>query len=176
MEINGYKALNSDMTDNCGRKFEEGKTYHVDGELSFAATGNGFQMCKRMEDSFRYIKDENSLVASVTGFGEIAESFDDHYEYYDLYVVRDIKINHLLSREEVINNILQGDEYDVCRFIITGFKLTDEEVELIRTKFGSSDMIDKYIDYYVYGNKHAFDDGISLMKKRNVNNGRQINN
>lgn len=26
------------------------------------------------------------------------------------------------------------------------------------------------------GNKHAFDDGISLMKKRNVNNGRQINN
>ena len=87
MEINGYKAFNSNMTDNCGRKFEEGKTYHVDGKLSFDANGNGFSMCKRLEDSFRSIKDDNSLVASVTGFGEIEESFDKYYDYNNLYVV-----------------------------------------------------------------------------------------
>ena len=37
--INGYKAFKSDMTNSYGAKFEEGKSYHIDGDICFGVKG-----------------------------------------------------------------------------------------------------------------------------------------
>lgn len=157
MEINGFKAFNSDMTNNYGFKFEEGMTYHIDGNISFGVRGNGFHMCKNIEDTFRYVDKNNVKVATVTGFGKIVESFDDYNGYYSMFATSDIRINHILSRKEIIDEILKKQEDAVCRFIVTGFDLSPYEINLFREKFSNSDMVNKYLDYYKIGNKKAFD-------------------
>ena len=118
MEINGYKAFNQDLTNRYGFKFEEGKTYSVDDYPSFGLNGKGFHFCKNIEDTFRYFNPDNCLIASVTGMGEIAEGFDDYNEYYNMFSSNKIRINHVLSREEVLSEILSlNTESRVCRFI-----------------------------------------------------------
>ena len=156
MEIKGFKAFNNDMTNNYGDKFEEGKTYKLDGKIAFGVKGRGFHMCKRIEDTFRYVKDENIKIAKVTGRGTITEGFDDYNEYYDMFCTSEITIDHVMSRQEIIQELLKRPEESVCRFISTGFKLTDEEVELFRLVFANSLRINQYIDYYIYGDKEVF--------------------
>ena len=157
MEVVGYKALNSDLTNNYGFKFEENKTYHIDGEVKFGVVGNGFHLSKRIEDTFRYINDENVVIAKVTGFGEIVEGFDEYNEYFDMYATSDIRIDHIMTREEVIQTMLNRGEFAVCRFITTGFKLTEDEINMFRVKFSNSIMVNQYLDYYMCGDKEVFD-------------------
>ena len=45
MIIDGYKALKHDLTNNYGMKFEENKTYHVQGKIKYGTVGNGFHFC-----------------------------------------------------------------------------------------------------------------------------------
>ena len=162
--INGYKAFNSDLTNNYGKKFTEGYVYHVSGDVSFGVKGNGFHFCKRMEDTFRYINDDNKLVAEVTGFGNIKEGFDNYNEYYDMYSASSIKINRFLSREEVLNYVMHANEFAVIRFIVTGFKLTDEEISLFRNIFSDSLLINNYLDYYYLHDKDIFKKNKILKK------------
>ena len=160
-EIHGYKAFNGDMTNRYGMQFEEGKTYSVAGKASFGLKGNGFHMCKNIEDTFRYVDSENCMIASVTGFGDIAYGYDDYYGYYDMYSTTSITINHILSREEVIRTVLGESDLSIYRFISTGFNLTLEEAKLFQEKCQGNNQIQSYIDYYVYGDQDAF----SLKKK-----------
>lgn len=155
MEVKGYKAFNSDMTNNYGEKFEEGKTYHVDGPISFGVHGNGFHMCKRIEDTFRYVDPVGVKVAKVVGFGDIGEGYDEYNGYFDMYSVSDIKIEKIMSREEIITEVLKGGRQSAVRFIVTGFTLTSEEVEQIRNHFNDP-IVDTYIKYYIDNDKEAF--------------------
>ena len=167
MEIKGFKAFNSDLTNNYGNIFLEGETYHIDGDISFGINGNGYHFCKRLEDTFRYISDDNKRVAQVTGFGEIKEGFDDYNEYYDMYSASSLTINHILEREEVLNYILHANEFCVLRFIVTGFKLTNDEILMFRNYFANSLIINKYIDYYLLNDKRAFNQetNCKILKK-----------
>jgi hypothetical protein len=166
MEIKGYKAFKHDMFNNYGDKFEEGKTYKLDGEISFGVKGRGFHMCKRIEDTFRYVEDDDVKIAKVTGRGKIVEGFDHYNEYYDMYCTSEITIDHIMSREEVIKELLKRTEEGVCRFLSTGFKLTDTEVALFRLAFSDSIRVNQYIDYYVYDDKEVF---LKEYKRRKVN-------
>ncbi len=58
----GYKCFNSDLTNRYGSKFEVGKTYHAKGDIKFGNNGNGFHMCKNMEDTLRYFDAFNDNV------------------------------------------------------------------------------------------------------------------
>lgn len=164
MEIYGYKAFNSDYTNNYGKVFHENEVYHVEGDISFGIKGNGFHFCKRMEDTFRYISDERKIVAEVIGFGKIVNGMDEYYEYFDMYSASSIKIIHFLTREEVINYILNANEFAVTRFIVTGFKLTNNEIEVIRDKFNTSNLINNYIDYYCLNDKDAFKKNMKIKQ------------
>ena len=148
--IEGY------MSNDFGMEYEEGKTYHIDGETSFNVRGSGFRVFKNIEDTFRYADSDNPVIAQVTAFGDLDESFDDYNEYYGLYSASDVKVNYVLNREEVIDEVLKKNEFAACRFIVTGYKLTDEEVNRFRTRYHGDRMVSNYIDYYVYKDEDVF--------------------
>lgn len=54
--MKGYKGMTKDMTCR-GMKFEIGKTYHVDGEISLCK--NGLHFCERLIDVFDFYSDNN---------------------------------------------------------------------------------------------------------------------
>jgi hypothetical protein len=147
MAIEGYKAFHHDMSNNYGMKFEVGKTYHVDGPIKFGVDGNGFHLCTNVEDTFRYVEDDEVKVAKVIGDGTIADGFDDYNEYYDMYAVSDLTVSRLMIRDEIIEEVLKGNEFRVCRFISTGFMLNENERQLIRDRFPESRIINNCVDY-----------------------------
>ena len=166
MTIKGFKAFNANMTNRYGKLFEEGKSYSVVGDPSFGLKGNGFHFCKNIEDTFRYFDPNDCTIAKVTGSGKIAEGFDNDNDYYDMYACTDIYINHIMSRDEVIDTILNLKmERRVCRFIVTGYKLNKEEILSFRNKYKDSLVVNQYIDYYLCGNKNVFDDYVKTLKK-----------
>ena len=165
MEIKGYKAFNEDMTNNYGVPFEEGKSYHRDGEISFGLKGNGYHFCKNIEDTFRYVDGEHAKIAEVTGSGTIVEGFDKNYDYYDMYSASDISIDHIMSREEILRAILRKSEDSACRFIITGFSLTDKEIELFNERYNNSVMVRNHIAFYKLGDEEAFNRSYDSLTK-----------
>lgn len=157
MEIIGYKCFNSDMTNRYGDKFEVGKTYSVKGEIRFGNQGNGFHLCKNIEDTLRYFDAMNDEVkiCLVRGFGNFVEEEDYYNDYYDMFSFENIEIIKHLDREEIIHIGLNLNELRVCRFI-QGFKLTDDEIEMFKEKFRNNMRVLQHIDYYQIGNKDAF--------------------
>ena len=120
-EVKGYKAFNKDSTNRYGKPFTEGETYMVTGDIKFGNDGNGFHMCTSLSDVFRYVNatEEEVLVAKVTGRGKKVCVDDDYYGYYDMYACEEITIDKFLSREEVIEEILNASSYQVKKFIVT---------------------------------------------------------
>ena len=102
--IYGYKCFNSGLINRYFQKFKVGETYTTNGELKFGNDGNGFHMCKNMEDTFRYFDTQNKdiCVCEVIGSGQIITVNDEFYGYYDLYCVEKIQIVKVLTREELI--------------------------------------------------------------------------
>lgn len=137
MEIKGYKAFNPDKTNRYGIPFEEGKTYSVDGPIRFGNTGNGYHMCTKLCDVFRYFDyDDNNevMIAEVIGNGKHMKYDDEYYGYYDMYSVEKIKIVRFLTREEIISNMLNSNEYETLKFLRT-FKLNKDEILLFYNKY-----------------------------------------
>lgn len=153
----GYKCFNKDLTNRYGFKFEVGKTYSVVGEIKFGVNGNGFHMCKNIEDTFRYydaMKGEVS-VCEVIGLGKMVSLYDEYNGYYDMYSVEKIEIIRLLSREEIIEMALNFGEERVNRFIQL-YRLTSSEIILFKEKFEKYSMVINYIAYYQEGDKDVF--------------------
>ena len=50
MEVIGYKCFNEDLTNSYGKKFAIGQIYITTGALKFGNNGNGFHLCKNIED------------------------------------------------------------------------------------------------------------------------------
>lgn len=157
--LEGYKGLSKGLINAYGMKFELYKDYKVDISekiLEYGVDGYGFHFAKRLEDCLRYYNglDEEIEIAQVIALGELLESYDDYYGYYDLYVTNHIYIEHILTREEIINYIKNVNPLRIKRFI-QGYKLTDEEIAII-LKENNNNSIKDAINYYQYGKKYVY--------------------
>ena len=156
-EVKGYKAFNKDSTNRYGKPFTEGETYIVTGDIKFGNDGNGFHMCTSLSDVFRYVNatEEEVLVAKVTGRGKKVCVDDDYYGYYDMYACEEITIDKFLSREEVIEEILNASSYQVKKFIVT-CKISDEEVVEFLKRFRGDTEVIKALLYYHFGIEEVY--------------------
>ena len=143
----GYKSFNADMTNRYGKKFEVGKIYTVTGTIKFGNNGNGFHMCKNMEDTFRYFDSTNIAVCEVNGFGKKVLYEDDYYGFYNMYAVEKIEILKLLKRKEILEYMLNNYPSNVIRFIQL-FKLYDDELKLFEDKFKNEYRVIDAIEFY----------------------------
>ena len=133
-EVVGYKAFNKDLTNRYGKKFEVGKIYIAPGIIKFGNNGNGFHLCRNMEDTFRYFDPENMTVCKVIGSGEMVEGIDHYYGFYEMYAVKRLKILKELSRLEIVEQGLKLNEFRAQRFVSL-FPLTEEEIILFKKQF-----------------------------------------
>ena len=156
--VKGYKCFNKGLVNRYGLIFEVGKTYHTDENIQFGNEGHGFHMCKRMEDTFRYFDTLNGQIdiCEVTGSGKIHEVADEYNGYYDMYACEYLRIDKLLTREEIIYYGLNLYKEAVCRFIQT-LKLTPEEIALFKIKYKNDAEVLAYLAYYQENDKEVFE-------------------
>ena len=145
--VTGYKCFQKGLINQYGKQFEVGKTYHNEEDIKFQKSG--FHMCANLEDTLRYFDTYNEEVdiAKVVGFGNIDEYYDDYNEFYDMYAVEYLKIERVLSREEIIEYGLNLPFLRAKRFLSL-YKLTKEELALFRDKFIKERMLQDTMDYY----------------------------
>lgn len=161
--IQGYKSFSLNKENNYGFKFEEGLTYHIDGDIVFGTKGNGFHFAKNIEDTLRYSidnKQRDIVIAEVIGYGTIVEGSDEYYGYYDMYSVSDLKIVKFLTREEVLEIAINLSVYRMKRFVSL-FKLNEDEINLF---YGIYHEVDLAIEYYQLGNKEVYQKEYKLRK------------
>ena len=160
MGIIGYKAFDKGLINRYGTKFEVGKIYIAEGAVKFGNQGNGFHLCKNMEDTFRYFDGMESEIdiCKVKGSGDAIEYYDEYYGYYDMYAVSELEILSKLSREEIIDYALRLNDIRIKRFL-SGYKLTDEELDIFINKYKNSIDVKKVIDYYQKKELDAFTRG-----------------
>ena len=146
-----YKAYNRGLINQFGEKFEIGKKYTVENELKWQR--NGFHFSSNLEDVFRFYPNNEELdICQVLGSGEIQTREDTFYDY-ETHYSSEITITKILSREEVIEYAKNLDDYRFCRFV-SGFKLTEEEINYLME--GRGTLVQRYVDYYQYGDENAF--------------------
>ncbi len=160
MERKGYKAFYKGMKNRYGTSFQEGKIYTADGPLKFGNPeegGNGFHFCLRMEDTLRYVPatEEEFGMAEVTSLGEVVEGEDDYNGYYDMYAARSIRIDKILTREEIVELGLKLPDYRVVRFLQT-MKLTPEETARFKEKYQNNATVLKAIAYHQDKDEEAY--------------------
>jgi len=157
MEILGYKCFNKDLMNSYGKKFSVGKIYVALGTIKFGICGNGFHICKNIEDTFRYFDSSKNdiCVCEVIGSGDIAEGFDEYNGYFDMYSVEKLEIIKQLTREELIEIGLNLHELRALRFVST-LSLTQNEVNLFKEKFNNCKDILNAIAYYQENDKEVY--------------------
>jgi hypothetical protein len=99
--MKGYKAMNIDMT--ClNFKFEVGKRYKHEGELSIC--NSGFHFCKCASDVFEYYDFylEKTIVCEIIAHGKVL--YDGNK-----YVTNEIEIVRVIPNEELLKLINTGD-------------------------------------------------------------------
>lgn len=155
--INGYKCFYKDLINSYNTKFEVGKTYKTIGNIKYGTAGNGFHICKNIEDTFRFFDTFNKEIdiCEVKGYGKIVTYEDNYYGYYEMYAVEKLEIIKKLTKEEIIKIGLNLPEIRLLRFI-QGYKLNQNEIELFKNKFYNNQIIIKYIAYYQENNKDIF--------------------
>ena len=154
----GYKAFNSDLTNRYGLKFKVGKIYFSTGAISFGNNGNGFHLCKNIEDTFRYFDAEKITICKVIGSGLFAKNNsqeDDYYDFDDMYSVEKLIILKKLTRIEIIQEGLKLDEHRAKRFVFL-FPLTEDEIILFKEKFKDYPMVIDAIAYYQENDKTVY--------------------
>ncbi len=162
----GYKIFNSKQENRYGYKMEAGKTYSVEGNISYGNFGNGYHFCKKLSDVFRFkdTKDFDFLVARVIGSGKIITYNDDYYGYYDLFSSEKIFIKDFLSREEIIMQMLNETNILSLKNFITTFTMTKEEIALFKEKFKTNKEIMNLISYYQERNLEVYEK--NYLKRR----------
>ncbi len=148
-EVYGYKAFNKDHTNRYNMLFESGKKYSITGKVKFGIEGNGFHFCENLSDVFRYFdsSSDNVSVAVVKGSGKIIKYDDDYYGYYNMYVAQTLTVCLFLSRQEIVEIMLQEDDFNTRKFIQT-FKLNDDEKEIFLEKYSHDISMTTFINYY----------------------------
>lgn len=156
---NGYKAFYNNMTNNFGQYFEEGKIYVLPDQIPLkpGVGAKGFHYTPYLEDTLRYVDGRQNpiKIAQVSSLGQRVEFDDEFFGYYDIQNTRILKINHVLSRDEILQTMLKRPSISVSRFI-AGYSLTEEEVDKILDKYYSNINIINYLLYYQYNETRAF--------------------
>ena len=130
MAIKGYKSFDVDHTNCYNSYFEEGKSYHVEGQIIYGVHGNGIHFAKRLEDTIRFSGTSETLkdvaIAEVIGDGIIVEGYDHYNGYYDLYCCSDLEVVKFLTREEIISHALTLGGFGMERFV-SQFRLESDD-------------------------------------------------
>ncbi len=163
MEIKGYKGFSKGLMNRHGEgiHFEVGKVMSVEGPLKFGPYdlgGNGYSFCSNLEDVFRYYspREEEVEIAEVTAIGEVAEGYDDQNDYYDMYAARNLRVDRVLTREEIVEMGLNlPPTFKAPRFI-QGFVLTPEEIKRFKERFKKEQNVLDFIAYYQEGDTEVF--------------------
>ena len=165
--IKGYKAFDKEQKNRHGKRFEEGMTYNVLGPVKFGNKGNGYHFCGRLEDTLRYVDAMNDdiKIAEVIGSGDIVESYDDYYGYYDMYSASSITIVRFLTREEIIEQFMCASVYRVERFVQL-FRLTEGEIVSFKEKYCNENLILKAIAYHQENDYGAYNPGKCYVFKK----------
>ena len=145
--MKGYKVLLSGLVNRYGTVYELNKKYTLrSGDLKWRE--NGFHFCSRPEDTLRYIDafNEEFDMAEVEGSGDLHLYEDEYYGYFDMYASSEMEIKRIIPREEWISMVINSKNPDRVKRLISTMKLTEDEIELIRSKYNTS--MDFYIDYY----------------------------
>ena len=130
MEIKGYKAFNKGLINRYGEIFEEGKTYEKNITPRFGNHGSGYHFCRRLEDTLHFFpsEEEEIDIAQITALGDIAEGEDDYGGFYEMYSTNKIRIDHILTREEILKMYLRMEPNERVKRFIHYFKM--DEIEL----------------------------------------------
>ena len=101
--MKGYKVFHPDWTCK-GFKYEVGKKYHCDGEISCCE--NGFHFCTKLADCFNYYEfNSNNKVAEIEASGDIDSEEDD-----TKHCASDIEIIREITWHEVLDMINEGKD------------------------------------------------------------------
>ena len=118
--------------------------------------------------------DDDFCVAEVTCWGEydLREDPDTFEGYYELYAFSDMYIDRFMTREEIIEKMLNANELDVLKFLRT-FTCTDDEIRLFADKFKNNYRVLMVILYYHYHNEGTYymepnDAVMTLWKEMNI--------
>lgn len=144
------------MTNNYGFQFKVGASYSVDGAIKTGLSGNGYHMCEKIEDTFRYYgaMNPNITVCEVIGSGKIATAWDDYYGY-ETFAVERIEIVRELSRTEIIEIALNMNDIRVIRFVQV-FRLNFDEIKMFEEKFSNFPVVLNAIAYYQKGDLEVY--------------------
>ncbi len=151
--ILGYKVFLKGLENSFSEPFELNKEYTLSGNAKWSM--NGYHFCLRPEDTLRNFDSFNYEleIALVEGSGSIVEYNDEYYGYYDMYASTKIKVLKVLTREEIIKDVLSSNNIFRIQRLVQRFKLTEEEIPLFR---GIAPQIDNDIEYYQLGNKDVY--------------------
>ena len=150
----GFKAFNKNLINRYGKIYELNKIYHTKEKIKFGINGNGFHMCRNLEDTLRYYDSFNNdiEICLVLGYGNFESYCDDYYGYYNMFAFESMYIIKILSRNEIINYMKTKSSDRIKRFISL-YKMNEEEYNIFRN---ISVDIDNYIDYYQLNKKDVF--------------------
>ena len=155
----GYKAFYDNMTNNYGQHFEEGKIYTLPETIPLipGPTEKGFHYTPYLEDTLRYVDGRKSpiQIAKVSSLGERVGFNDEYSGYYDIQNTRVLQIDHIMTRDEIMDTMMKKSDDAMKRFII-GYALTEEEVDQILSKYYAYIDVIKHLLYYQYQDKLAF--------------------
>ena len=167
MTMDGYKTFHKGMKNRYGKTFQEGRIYEIEGPLKFGPNGNGIHFCKNLEDTLRFFPamEEEVVITEVTALGDLVEYTDDYNDYYDMFCTNKIRINHIMTREEIIKMYLNMTDYRVIRFV-SGFRLTSDEIELFKIRYSSEISILDAIAYYQENKKEEYKNKIKEHKEK----------
>lgn len=162
IEVKGYKGFSKDLKNEPGEQFEIGKIYKTNnnGELKFGHNGNGYHFCESLEDCFIYFDPQKSVYAEVTGLEEIRKKDDEYNDIYGIYVARSIRIDKILTNEEIVDMYLNPEKglgpFVLHRFIQL-FKLTPEQITKFEEKYYNDFHVVQDLMYYQRQKKDAYD-------------------
>lgn len=134
MVIKGYKTFDKGLVNRYGKVFEEGKSYEENVTPKFGNDGRGMHFCKRLEDTLRYFNatELDVDIAEVTAYGDLAEGEDDYGGFYDMYATNKLRIDHVMTRPEILAIYLKMEPNERVKRFIKYFRLDDIELSVFQ--------------------------------------------
>ena len=135
-EIKGYKPFDkdcNDLTNNVLLSSIESTKKMGNTKYSFA---------ENLEDSLKfnvYSQHKRPIITEVTGIGNIRNIESDYYEFYNTFVADDLRIDKILTPEEVIEYARNLNQSRLERFVSL-YKLNNDEIKALKEKYLKVDL------------------------------------
>lgn len=162
----GYKAFKKGLLNRYNEKFNIGEEKSILGEIRWGTTGNGYHFCEEIEDCFRYVDAFNEEIdlALVEASGSIINYDDEYYGYYKMHAASNIKVIRVLEREEIINSVLEKNNFFSYQKFLSTYPVTKSELKLFLDKCDSSREKHILTCYYEIGKDEGEDFSRSRKK------------